>query len=172
MVIRAVFSSAYTALRTRNQMAMSRSPRPTTTSPITAPLRNAVFSPLSSPVRAPLAVRAEAYVAVFMPKNPESPENSPPVRNANGTHGFCTSSTYAMNENIMASTMNTMPTTLYCCLRYAIAPFLTCDAISFIRSVPSSSFIMVRKKYHAIPNATMLATGISQKTNGMLFINI
>ena len=51
-----------------------------------------------------------------------------------------------------------------------MAPFLTCSAISFIRSVPSSSFIIERKKNHAIPNATTLAIGISQKTKGMLFI--
>ena len=44
--------------------------------------------------------------------------------------------------------------------------------ISLILSVPSSSFIMERKKYHAIPNATMLAIGMSQKTNGMLFITV
>ena len=29
---------------------------------------------------------------------------------------------------------------------------------------------MVRKKNHAIPNATTLAIGMSQNTNGMLFI--
>lgn len=75
-----------------------------------------------------------------------------------------------MNANTMASTANTMPTTLYCCLRYAMAPFLTCAAISIMRSVPSSSFIMEQKIYHAIPRATTLAMGISQKTDGMLFI--
>ena len=53
-----------------------------------------------------------------------------------------------------------------------MAPFLTCSAISFIRSVPSSSFIIERKKNHAIPNATTLAIGISQKTKGMLFITV
>ena len=29
-------------------------------------------------------------VAVRIPIKPASPENKPPVRNANGTHGFCT----------------------------------------------------------------------------------
>ena len=45
---------------TRYQNEMSRRPRPTTTSPITAPLRKATFRPRSSDCRAALAVRAEA----------------------------------------------------------------------------------------------------------------
>ena len=69
-------------------MAMSSKPRPTTTKPITAPERKATFRPLSSESRAALAVRAEANVAVFMPKNPARPEKKPPVRKANGTHSF------------------------------------------------------------------------------------
>lgn len=105
-----------------------------------------------------------------MPKKPASPEKNPPVRKANGTHGFCTCSPYAMNENITASTTNTTPTTLYCCLRYAIAPRLTCRAISFILSVPSSSSIIWRKKNHAIPSATTDATGTSQNTLGMFIL--
>ena len=72
---------------------MSSSPRPTTTNPMTAPLRNAMRKPLFSPSRAAFAVRAEAYVAVFMPKKPDNPEKNPPVRKATGTHGFCTLST-------------------------------------------------------------------------------
>ena len=73
-----------------NQMAMSSSPRPTTVRPMTAPERKATFKPLFRLWRAALAVRAEAYVAVFIPKNPAKPEKRPPVRKANGTHGFCT----------------------------------------------------------------------------------
>lgn len=42
------------------QNEMSSSPSPTTTSPITAPLRKATFRPRSSDWRAALAVRAEA----------------------------------------------------------------------------------------------------------------
>ena len=76
-----------------NHNAISIRPKPTTTKPITAPLRNAIFNPLLRLCLAAFAVRADAYVAVFMPKKPHNPENKPPVINANGTHGFCTCST-------------------------------------------------------------------------------
>ena len=42
------------------QKEMSNNPSPTTTSPITAPLRKAIRSPPFSELRAALAVRAEA----------------------------------------------------------------------------------------------------------------
>ena len=51
-----------------------------------------------------------------------------------------------------------------------MAPFLTCMAIVFIFVVPSSSFIMAVKKYHAMPNATADASGTSQKTVGMFIM--
>jgi hypothetical protein len=44
--------------------------------------------PLFIELRAALAVRADAYVAVFMPKKPDKPLKKPPVRNAKGTHSF------------------------------------------------------------------------------------
>ena len=77
-----------------------------------------------------------------------------------------------MNENTIAKIINTIKTTLYCCFRYAIAPLRTYSAISFIRGVPSSDFIIVLKKYHAIPSATTDAAGTSQNTLGMLFIMV
>ena len=55
-----------------------------------------------------------AYVAVFIPKNPDNPEKRPPVRNATGTHGFCTPKPYAMTENRITNPRNTQPTILYC----------------------------------------------------------
>ena len=96
---------------------MSRRPRPTTVSPITAPERNASFSPEFRERMAALAVLAEAYVAVFMPTNPARPEKKPPVRKANGTHGFCTLNPYASTAKNAASITNTIVTTLYCCFR-------------------------------------------------------
>lgn len=45
---------------TTYQNEMSSRPSPTTTRPITAPLRKATFRPRSSDCRAALAVRAEA----------------------------------------------------------------------------------------------------------------
>ena len=72
------------------QSDMSRSPRPTTVSPITAPDLKAIVSPEFRERMAAFAVLAEAYVAVFIPTKPASPEKNPPVRNANGTQVFCT----------------------------------------------------------------------------------
>ncbi len=67
---------------------MSNSARPTTTNPITAPERNATVNPLLSDRLTAFAVRAEACVAVFIPKYPASPEKNPPVKKANGTQLF------------------------------------------------------------------------------------
>ena len=53
-------SAGITAFSSRYQKEMSSSPRPTTTSPITAPLRKAMRRPPFSEPRAALAVRAEA----------------------------------------------------------------------------------------------------------------
>ena len=149
---------------------MSKSPNPTTTSPMTAPLLNAIRNPRLRLWLTAFAVRAEAYVAVFIPKKPHSPEKIPPVRKAKGTHGFCTLSTYDMKANTRHSMMKIIATTLYCCLRYAIAPMRTYPAISFMRSVPSSSFIMLLKKYQAMANAHTEAIGTSQNTDGMFIV--
>ena len=45
-------------------------------------------------------------------------------------------------EKKRASTIKTMITTLYCCLKYAIAPSRTYSAICFIVGVPSSSLLI------------------------------
>ena len=96
---------------------MSRSPRPTTVSPITAPERNATLSPELRERIAAFAVLAEAYVAVFIPTNPASPEKKPPVRNAKGTHVFWTPKPYARIAKKTARMTKTIVTTLYCCFR-------------------------------------------------------
>ena len=82
--------SGVTAFSNRYQKEMSSKPRPTTTRPITAPLRKAMRKPPLSDVRAACAVRAEAAVAVFIPRKPANPEKKPPVRKATGTQAFCT----------------------------------------------------------------------------------
>ena len=69
----------------KNQMEISKRPRPTTVKPITLPAENATRSPRLRPSRQAFAVRALAAVAIFMPIKPESPEKNPPVKNANGT---------------------------------------------------------------------------------------
>ena len=55
-----VRASGMSQLSRRYQKAMSSSPSPTTTSPMTAPLRKAMRKPPLSDVRAAWAVRAEA----------------------------------------------------------------------------------------------------------------
>ena len=73
--------------KTINQIAISISPNPTTTSPITAPLLKATFNALSRDFLAWFVVLAEAKVAVVIPINPERPEKKPPVKNAKGVQG-------------------------------------------------------------------------------------
>ena len=109
---------------------------------MTAPERNATRSPWSSEFFAAFAALFEAYVAVFMPKKPASPEKKPPVMNANGTQPFWTFRPYAKNAKKKNSRTNTSPTILYCCFKYASAPCRTCRAIFRMISVPSSSFFM------------------------------
>ena len=119
-----------------NQTLMSRSPRPTTVSPITEPEENAIFNPLLRLSRAPFAVLVFAYVAIFIPTNPDNPEKNPPVRNANGTNGVKN----PVNANIKSITNITAkktPTVLYWRFKYAIAPFLILSLIFAISSVPS-----------------------------------
>ena len=53
-------SAGITSFSNKYQKEMSSRPRPTTTSPITAPLRKAILNPAFSEPRAALAVRADA----------------------------------------------------------------------------------------------------------------
>jgi len=69
---------------------MLKRPKPTTMSPITAPERKATCRALFKLVVAPWAVRAEALVAVFIPKKPQRALKKPAVKNATGTNGFWT----------------------------------------------------------------------------------
>lgn len=63
----------------------------------------------------------------------------------------------------MTRTMKTEATTLYCCFRYDIAPSRTKEAIFFINSVPSLSFIICLKKNQANVSARTDANGVTQK---------
>lgn len=58
----------------------------------------------------------EAYVAVFMPRKPDKPEKKPPVKNAIVTMNF-ELQRHTIIENNATKTINTIPITLYCCLR-------------------------------------------------------
>ena len=132
----ASISSLNTNLSSINHTLISKRPRPTTVSPITAPDENAILSPLLSDSLAPLAVLEFAYVAIFIPINPERPEKKPPVINANGTNGVSIP-VNARIPSITNITAKKIPTVLYCLLRYAIAPLRILALISAIFSVPS-----------------------------------
>ena len=135
-VITSFMLSLNTNFKRINHTLISKSPKPTTVSPITEPDANAIFKPLLSPSRTPFAVRVLAYVAIFIPTYPDNPEKNPPVKNANGTNGLknlFAASTVKM-KNIIAKNM---PTVLYCRLRYAITPLRILTLMLFIISVPS-----------------------------------
>ena len=83
---------------------------------MTAPERNAVTSPWFRLLLAPAAVLELACVAVFMPKNPQSPLKKPPVRNATGTKGFWIPRN-ARTTKMRNRMANTTETVLYCRLR-------------------------------------------------------
>ena len=135
-VITSFMLSLNTNFKRINHTLISKSPKPTTVSPITEPDANAIFKPLLSPSRTPFAVRVLAYVAIFIPTYPDNPEKNPPVKNANGTNGLknlFAASTVKM-KNIIEKNI---PTVLYCRLRYAIAPLRILTLMLFIISVPS-----------------------------------
>ena len=94
-------------------------------SPITAPERNATWSPSFSDRSAPAAVRLLASVAVFMPHQPAKPEKKPPERNASGTHPLCTPRPKDIQMRSRQTAPNTQYNTRRCCWRYASAPVLT-----------------------------------------------
>ena len=111
-VITSFMLSLNTNFKRINHTLISKSPKPTTVSPITEPDANAIFKPLLSPSRTPFAVRVLAYVAIFIPTYPDNPEKNPPVKNANGTNGLrnlFAASTVKM-KNIIAKNI---PTVLY-----------------------------------------------------------
>jgi hypothetical protein len=66
-----------------NNPPMPVSARPTTESPITDPPAKATCRAWLRPLRAALAVRMLAPVAVFIPKKPASPEQNAPRTNDN-----------------------------------------------------------------------------------------
>ena len=127
---------------------MSKRPKPTTVRPITVPLENATFRPLFKLFWAPLAVLELAYVAIFIPINPESPEKNPPDTNANGTNHVRRPNA-AITQIIISITIKKIPTVLYCLFKYAIAPFLILAEIFAISFVPSGCFLTQKNLYIA-----------------------
>ena len=65
-----------------------------------------------------------------------------------------------------------IPTTLYCCFKYAMAPTRTCRAMVRIVSVPSEVASMLRKKIQANTSAAREAAGVIQNSTlsiGLVF---
>ena len=115
-------SSLKAKRRSKNQTEMSRRPRPTTVKPMTLPAEKATRRPLFRPSRQALAVRQLALVAIRIPTKPLRPEKKPPVRNANGTNQVSNLQAAIMHKTTIIQAKNT-PTTVYCRLRYALAPW-------------------------------------------------
>ena len=136
-----------TNFKSVNQIAISRSPRPTTVKPITEPAENATRRPLLRPSRQAFAVLALESVAIFIPTKPERAEKTPPVTNANGTNHVSNFKNAIMQRITNIPTKKT-ETTEYCLLRYAFAPLRIEREIFCIFSVPSekpSTFLAVNK---------------------------
>ncbi len=102
---------------TKNHKEMSKSPIPTTISPITAPLLNATWSPWFRDFLAPSAVLELALVAVFIPRKPASPDRKPLVKNAKGTTFDWECSPKEIKRRTRNAPIKNIPTTLYCCRR-------------------------------------------------------
>ena len=138
-------------------MERSASPSPTTVSPITLPAENAARSARFKPLLAAVAVRPLAAVAIFMPKNPESPEKNPPVKKAKGKN-FPTKPVRARMPSTANIQAKNTATTRYCRLRKAFAP------LRMIAAIPcaSASSLMrrtLRAKNSAKPSASTAAQG-------------
>jgi len=75
-------SSPYTRWKALITMNRFSSPKPVSMKPMTAPERKAHMKAGAMPLRASTAVRALAYVAIFMPTKPDRIEVAAPTRNA------------------------------------------------------------------------------------------
>ena len=119
-----------------NHSEMSRSANPVTQRPMTAPARNATRSPPSRLVFAAWQVRADALVAVFIPRNPHSPESSAATPTPTGVSGCC-SPRNASTASTITSAATARYTTFACFPRYAYAPRRTASATRTIAGSPS-----------------------------------
>ena len=114
-------------------------------------------------------VRADALVAIFMPNQPQVPEK----RQANRTPTGVTRLRMPANPRpvrITSRTANTIATTLYWRLRYAIAPARTAEAISIMSSSPSGYAITFLLSTKADISAATAATGATNQTHASVAI--
>jgi len=100
-------------------MVMSSIPNPTTVKPMTEPEEKAMRKPLFKLSDAACAVRALEAVAIFIPMNPASMENTPPVTKAKGVNldSILPSVAKAITNKAMKTTTKTLNTVVYCCFK-------------------------------------------------------
>ena len=110
---------------------------------MTAPARKATVSPLFNDSFAAAVVRAEALVAVFMPKNPHKPERRPATATPPTVQKACRPPA-AINAKRTRRATNTPVTIRFCRPRYAPAPSRTALAILIISGSPSGWLITER----------------------------
>ena len=106
--------------RIRNQAEMSSSAKPVTTMPMTAPARKATFRPALSDSFTAAVVRAEAFVAVFMPRKPHRPDRNEAMMKPSQVMPLCIVVSLAseiavlpMMNSTTASTTTMIDTILY-----------------------------------------------------------
>ena len=164
-----VMDSGAATFHIANHTEISSSANPTTISPMTAPARKATLSPSLSDCLTANVVRAEALVAIFMPNQPQVPEKT----QANRTPTGVTRLRMPANPRpvrISSRTANTIATTLYWRLRYAIAPARTAEAISIMSSSPSGYAMTFRLSNRADTSAATAATGATNQTHASVTI--
>ena len=150
--------SEYQNFRKKNQKDRSKSPRPTTVKPMTAPALNATFRPEFRLSVAAQAVRQLAAVAIFMPMKPDRPEKKPPVIKAKGTN-MVRNPPAAMAANSRNMATKNRNTPRYWRFRYAPAPLRTAMEIRTISREPGSLFRTPRARYAANSRAMTEPTG-------------
>ena len=106
-------------------------------------------------VRAALAVRTLASVAIRMPKKPARVEKTAPTRKQTAVIQFPIPTPITTKRTAAKIT-----STLYSEKRNALAPSRIAPAISFMRSVPSSSFRTLPARYSANTSARTAQTGM------------
>lgn len=145
----------------KKRLNTPRTPRPTTHIPITAPLENAMESPLARLLFVPSAVRPFAMVAIRIPIFPESAERIAPIMNAIGKpiSILLPSINEAINKSI-ATILTKTVSTLYSLFKNAIAPSLIALVSSRISLFPGSCLLTLKYKKAAKRRAIKPPNGI------------
>ncbi len=132
-------TSSAVSPRIRKYPATDSRPRPTTSSPVTAPPRKAMPSAGPRPRLAASAVRTLARTETFMPMKPAAAEATAPIRKPiAASHPSRAESTVCPRRPMRRKSTTATPAMIvYWRVRYAWAPSCTAAAISRIRSSPA-----------------------------------